>query len=444
MVRSKIISLPCVNGIYLADNLKRMFEEEERRLSPYAFPSRKATRINDYLRDWPHAVIKSNSIENGTDPYTMPFVIDATMAKLSSVYSRLGGKAMSISSILHPHDLVSNRLTHVGAAAIIGMRLAEALCLNVMLVVAALEIHDVGQPPFGHAGEEAFSSLCKDHDIPYTLREGERQRIVDFSHPAQSFRILAELEEGNMGLNLIVQTLDAALCHNKQDFHQRFTFNPQKTPEMLLQQYHNAYTIKGTMSAPIPMTLEGCVVKVADIISYIGKDPIDGIRIGLITRDDIPEETLDILIKLNKHERLMDLSLDEINRRITNTIINDIIEQSYGQPYIEMSRPIYEAVKKTRTFIYQKINPDRANESRGQIKDIVNKLFEIYLDDIEMNNKKSSIFTTFLNKKHSNYIHFMPPKRIVIDHLVGMTDAYFIEEYKKRTIPRLGRDFIAR
>ncbi len=91
MVKSKIISLPCVNGIYLADNLERMFEEEERRLSPYAFFSRNANRINPYLQVWPHSVIKDDPLETKVDPYSMPFMIDATRARLS-----MGGDSPSM------------------------------------------------------------------------------------------------------------------------------------------------------------------------------------------------------------------------------------------------------------------------------------------------------------------------------------------------------------
>ena len=166
------------------------------------------------------------------------------------------------------------------------------------------------------------------------------------------------------------------------------------------------------------MTLEGCVVRISDIIAYIGRDIEDAIMLGVLDREQIPEAIKNVL--------------GDRNHKIIQSIIFDIVNNSYGKPYIKMSKEVYEAIRDLKEFnyeyIYSKANSDEQIKyyTRG-----FNLLFDKYLNDIEYGKKDSDIFTEFLNNMNEKYLKETNKKRMVIDFLAGMTDEYFISKYKE-------------
>ena len=162
------------------------------------------------------------------------------------------------------------------------------------------------------------------------------------------------------------------------------------------------------------MTLEGCVVRISDVIGYIGRDIEDAIMIGKIKRDIIPEEISNVLGTTNKE--------------IVNTIILDIISNSVGKNDIEMREPVFNALFKLKKFNYDNIYKfSLTDEEKSYYKDGMNRIYSRYLNDIETNNT-SSIIYRFLNDKCEDYLNNTDNKRKVIDFIAGMTDDLFLKE----------------
>ena len=162
------------------------------------------------------------------------------------------------------------------------------------------------------------------------------------------------------------------------------------------------------------MTLEGCVVRISDVIGYIGRDIEDAIMIGKIKRDIIPLEISDVLGTTNKE--------------IVNTIILDFINNSIDKPYIEMSEDVFNALFKLKKFNYENIYKySLTDEEKSYYRDGMNKIYNRYLNDIESGNTESIIFK-FLNDKSTYYMNNTDNKRKVIDFIAGMTDDLFLKE----------------
>jgi dGTPase len=169
------------------------------------------------------------------------------------------------------------------------------------------------------------------------------------------------------------------------------------------------------------MTLEGCVVRISDVIAYIGRDIEDAIQVGLLNRSDIPEEITKVLGNNNKD--------------IVNTIILDIIENSYDKPYIKISNEVYDAINKLKDFNYKNIyNKANSTEKIEEYRKMFNELFSKYLSDLEYNRRNSEIYTLFLDNMSEDYVNNTNKKRIVLDFIAGMTDDYFDESFKNLLI----------
>ena len=220
------------------------------------------------------------------------------------------------------------------------------------------------------------------------------------------------LEHGGEGCNLTLQVLDAILCHNGEfvmgEYHPK-----KKTPQEFLAEYERTYQDKNAVKSLVPMTLEGCVVRISDIIAYLGRDIEDACMLGLFEKKDIPKEILEVL--------------GYRNREIVNTIILDIIENSLGKPYIKLSEPVFKAIVALKKFNYQNIyDKSLSSEEKKEITTMFQVLFKHYLNDITLENKDSRIYTNFLNYKKDIYLKNTTPKRMVLDFIAGMTDDYFL------------------
>lgn len=220
------------------------------------------------------------------------------------------------------------------------------------------------------------------------------------------------IENGGNGKNITVQVLDAIMCHNGEFVMGEY--KPcQKNKEEFLDEYFESYKNKDILL--IPMTLEGCVVRISDLIGYIGRDIEDALRLGIIKIEDVPLEIRNVL--------------GDNNKDIVNNIILDIIDNSFGKPFIKMSDKVYKAIKNLKAFNYENIYL-KAN-SKEDIKHyeiMFNKLFDKYMDDLENGNHNSSIYVQFLDYMNDEYKK-SSNARIVIDFIAGMTDDYFNREY---------------
>ncbi len=335
------------------------------------------------------------------DPYRTPFFRDIDRIIYSLSYTRYADKTQVFS--FNENDHITKRMVHVQLVSKIARTIGRNLNLNEDLIEAASLGHDLGHVPFGHVGESILNEI--------SLKVGEGY----FNHNIESVRLLMYLEQNGKGKNITIQVLDAIMCHNGElplnEYHPK-----PKTKEEFLNDYQKSYQEKNFVKTLIPMTLEGCVVRVSDIIAYIGKDIEDAITLGIIKKADIPKNITDIL--------------GTTNRSIINTIVSDIIKNSKEKPYIKMSPHIFKALCDLKEFntknIYNKAN---TKEQIEYYKEMFNTLFNKYQKDLENIDKTSEIYQVFLHNKVETYLKNTTPNRMIIDFIAGMTDDYIKKCY---------------
>ena len=303
------------------------------------------------------------------------------------------------------NDHISRRMSHVQMVSKIARTIGRALGLNEDLIEAMALGHDLGHVPFGHLGETYLNELSLKHN------EGI------FMHNVQSVRNLMNLEKNGKGLNLTIQTLDGILCHNGELILDKYA-PVEKTEEEFLKDYENCYKSVDNILALRPMTLEGCVVRISDVISYIGKDIEDAITMNILKPEELPESIMKIL--------------GETNGDIVTTLVLDIIENSMNKHYITMSKKIMKALNDLQKFnyenIYYKVLTD---EQRKKYKEMFNTVFETNLEYLKNNIKEMNIYSIYLDNMTEEYRNNTSNERIVIDYIAGMTDDYFTKEYVK-------------
>lgn len=305
------------------------------------------------------------------------------------------------------HDHISKRMIHVQFVSKIARTIGRALGLNEDLIEAAALGHDLGHVPFGHVGERILNEISLKHNEGF------------FNHNIESARVLMYIENYGRGLNISVQVLDAIICHNGE--MAQGIYKPRiKTKEEFLKEYNETYKDKNLLLKLEPMTLEGCVVRVSDLIAYLGRDIDDAIRLKIIKREDIPKTITGILGNTTKE--------------IVNNCINDIINNSYGKNYIKLSDKIFNAIEELKKFNYTHIyNNSDSEQTKKKLEEQFSTLFDSYLNDIKNNNEESPIIKSYLNNMSKEYKDNNTNERIVIDYIAGMTDDYFLSEAKRIT-----------
>lgn len=368
------------------EKAKKNFLLKEENLSPYATKSSEAIRLQLQEEDIRPAFFHD---------------IDRIIHSLS--YTRYIDKTQVYS--FKENDHISKRMTHVQLVSKIARTIGRALLLNEDLIEAIALGHDIGHTPLGHLGEAFLNDISK------------RELGEEFGHNLQSVRDLMVLEKNGEGLNLTVQVLDGIMCHNGEMLENRYVPEPKEKDEFL-REYNEGYQSLAKLSKYASMTLEGCVVRVSDIIAYIGRDIEDAINLNLFKREDIPLEIVKVL--------------GCTNREIVNTIILDIIENSMDKPYIELSENVYQALFSLKKFNYEHIYQfSNSKKDTVYYRKGMEKIYQVYLDDILKDNRESIIFKIYLDYQKDAYIQETSPKRMVIDFISGMTDEMFLREVSK-------------
>ena len=339
--------------------------------------------------------------------YRLKFSVDVDRILHSRAYTRYIDKTQ-VFYLIH-NDHITHRVLHVQLVSKIARTIGRYLGLNQDLIEAISLGHDIGHTPFGHDGERFLSDLCLSNGIGY------------FQHNIQSVHFLDKVECKGKGWNLCLQTLDGILCHDGEIHNQVLKPDRNKTFE----------TLEKEMSAKkddpkvklIPMTLEGCVVRMADTISYIGRDIEDAIRLNMIKRSDLPKDSVDIL--------------GNTNGTIVYNLVTDVIKNSFQNSYISFSPEVSEALKRLKDFNLERIymNP-KIKTHTGVIEKLFAMLFEKYLNDIEIENRSSVIFTGFLENMSEDYIENHCKEEIVRDFVAGMTDHYFLRQCPEELRPK--------
>ncbi len=373
----------------MLEEVKKNFLLKEKELSQYACKDSDAIRLYD----------EDNSLDIRPN-----FYHDIDRIIHSMAYTRYVGKTQVFS--FNSNDHVSNRMIHVQLVSKIARTIGRALKLNEDLIEAMALGHDIGHTPLGHTGEY----ILNDISLEYTN--------TMFNHNIEGVRVFKDLEKDGKGLNLTIQTLDGIMCHNGEILNAKY--EPiKKTKEEFLKEYELSYTNKEVLKKLRPMTLEGCVVRISDVIGYIGRDIEDAININLISRDDVPDNIKKVLGTTNKE--------------IVNTIILDIITNSLDKPYIKMSDEVFKAVFDLKDFNYKYIySKANTKEQLEYYRNGMNSIYTRYLNDIKNNNTDSEIFTIYINNMDESYLKNTSPERIVIDYIAGMTDEFFNTKVLKK------------
>jgi len=245
---------------------------------------------------------------------------------------------------------------------------------------------------------------------------------VNFHHNIQSLRVVDIISKKGTGLNLTFQVREGLLSHNGEVHDQKLIPQPDRQEEDL-KEYIQAREA-GEQKSMLPMTLEGCVVRMADTIAYIGQDIEDAIRLGLISRKQLPENAIHVL--------------GDNNGAIIESLVRDVVEQSYGHNYIcfseKISRALYLLKKFNYKYIYksEKLKVNHARIARG-----FEVLFTQFMDDIRVERSESPIYRDFLNGKSKKYLSETPQGLQVRDYIAGMTDRYFTHILQSLLVPEI-------
>lgn len=370
-----------------------------------------ALTADETKRFSPCAAMSSGGIRRKDDTkqgYRQSFAKDADRILHSRAYTRYIDKTQVFCLVSNDH--ITHRVLHVQLVSRIARTIGRFLHLNEDLIEAIALGHDIGHPPFGHAGETFLSELCQEHGLP------------PFQHNIQSVRALDKLERKGHGWNLTAQTLDGILCHDGEMHTSRLK------PEGGVSFVSLDHKIKMKSADPtfnlVPMTLEGCIVRMADTIAYIGRDIEDAIVLRLINRADIPEICTEIL--------------GNTNGTIVYTLVTDLIRNSQiSRPgtkpepdsnFITFSETVSEALKTLKRFNYKNIY--MAPDTRAHlpaIRTCYQELFRFYLDHLE-NNTTDTLSVDLLSDLEEHYVSRQPAAGRIRDFIAGMTDDFFIQQ----------------
>jgi dGTPase len=346
-------------------SIRAIFQNRERDfLSPYGTPSQQASR---------------RTPETAVCSIRTPFQLDRDRIVYSNSFRRLKYKTQVFLSPLGDH--YRTRLTHTLEVSEIARNIARAMRLNEDLAEAVALGHDLGHTPFGHAGETALTEIHSPH----------------FTHSHQSLRVVDTLENRGRGLNLTREVRDGILKHSK-GFGNIIPAEPGETA----------------------VTLEGRIVRVADIMAYLNHDLDDALRGKVVTLDEVP----DICIrKLGKSHSVR-----------ASTMIENLVTHSgpkNGKFVLDMGQDIFGAMTILRKFLYEKVyrSPEVHNEFI-KAKKIIEGLylhFTRHPDHLQQELEKMEMAPWDAEKNSL--------KRSICDVIASMTDRYAIEIYSKLFLP---------
>jgi dGTPase len=343
----------------------------------------------------------------GEPGHRLAFALDADRILHSKAYTRYIDKTQVFYMVSNDH--VTHRVLHVQLVSKIARTIGRFLRLNEDLIEAIALGHDIGHPPFGHDGEKELAALCGEYGLP------------PFQHNVQSVQFLERLERRGKGWDLTLQTLDGILCHDGE-IHSRF-LKPLRDKDFAVFDRELLAKSNNPELELLPMTLEGCVVRLCDTIAYIGRDIEDAIELKLIKRDDIP---------VNCRKTLGDTNGTIVYRLVEDLIANSLASGEGGelsQDSIGFSPEFSDSLKELKEFNYRNIymNPV-IKKDLPKVQNCYRVLFETYIDDVRKQKKGSAIFQEKLNTMAHDYLESQPAAVKVRDFIAGMTDDYFLKE----------------
>lgn len=365
---------------------------------------RKNNWVNPY-RCADEKVIRRDMNHDKANLWRPAFVRDCEKIMHNPFYNRYNDKTQVFS--LYRNDDISRRSHHVQLVSRIARNIGSVLGLNIDLIEAISLGHDIGHTPFGHAGERKLNDLYKCHT----------GRL--FNHNIHSARVFDKI----FPINLSLQTLDGIICHNGEMELEKYEPKFYDDFETFDKRVEDCYIRYEANKELVPATLEACVMRVSDIIAYLGKDRQDAIKLGLIDDDS----------------RFNNGDIGKINAEIINNMTVNIIENSYGKPYLKMDPEFFEAFKlgKKENYEYIYNNEKLSKVYDDKIFPMIEEIYDVMLKDVKEHNTQSYIYRHHINyvknitQYYSHHINYeeIDANDIVVDYIASMTDDYFIDLY---------------
>lgn len=280
-------------------------------------------------------------------------------------------------------DHYRTRLTHVLEVAQIAKTVAAALCLNEPLTEAIALGHDLGHTPFGHAGENTLSLL----------------HPKGFRHYIHSLRVVDVLENAGRGLNLSFEVRNGIVRHSKG----RGDILPKSTKSLAF-------------------TLEGQIVRLADIIAYVNHDMDDALRAGILCRGDLPQYIRDIVG-------------DQHSQRIGTMVRDLIVETLRGNDgNLHVSNSMLDAIDEMRTFLFDNVyRSDQVHVEFEKASRIITDLYNYFLENGIIRCRDGGLCR---EEKPHEWKDEAVAHRCVCDYVAGMTDRYALSLYEQIFLPQ--------
>lgn len=325
-------------------------------------------------------------------------------------YNRYQDKTQVFS--FYKNDDISHRALHVQLVSHIARNIGGVLGLNLDLIEAIALGHDIGHTPFGHAGERILNEIYNEKTGRY------------FSHNIHSARVLDTIYPHNYSL----QTLNGIISHNGEFECSEYVPKPMESFDEFDSEVEKCYLDISHNKLLMPSTLEGCVVRISDMIAYLGKDRQDAVKAKILSPEYAFEDT----------------AIGKTNTEIINNLVVNIIENSYGKNYIMLDEEHYDALSTVKKHNYEIIYGSKEVEKQynESIKPMMAELYEKLLSDVESGNKSSTIFRHHIDmleklKREKSYLE-EEKNQIVVDYIASMTDNYFVDLYSY-TFPKSPR-----
>lgn len=365
--------------------------------------------INPYaFRD--EDIVRRNMDHDKANLWRPAFVRDTEKIMNVPFYNRYSDKTQVFS--LFRNDDISRRALHVQFVSRIARNIGRLLGLNTDLIEAAALGHDIGHTPFGHAGERKLNEIYFGHTGRY------------FNHNVHSVRVLDDI----CHLNLSLQTLDSIICHNGEMEMKEYRPVSYTSFEEFDRKKEACYVEKSAIKHLIPATLEGCVVRVSDIIAYLGKDRQDALKLGLFEEEPGYSES----------------KIGTTNAEIINNMIVNIVENSYGHDYLKMDDEYFEEFSRAKVENYQFIygNEKTERDFSTEIAPMFEQIYDRLLRDACSMDENTIFFKhhicyideiTKYSRRKFNTMDYRDnkPDDMVVDFIAGMTDDYFIDLYEQ-------------
>ncbi len=334
-----------------------------------------------------HAMLNKNSRGRRTpeldliSDIRLPFQRDRDRIIHSKTFRRLKHKTQVF--LAPTGDHYRTRLTHVLEVSQIARTVASALCLNDALTEAIALAHDLGHTPFGHAGEATLNEL----------------HPGGFRHYVHSLRVVDFLENNGKGLNLTYEVRNGIVRHSKG----RNNIIPENSSELAV-------------------TLEGQIVRIADIIAYVNHDMDDALRAGIIKESDLPTAIREVIG-------------DKHSQRISSMVRDLVVETlSADDGGLHVSEPMLVAITNLRNFLYNNVYRfTRVHKEFEKAQRIITDLYNYLLEHglvkrigdrwEEIGRREEWADEKFAHRK-------------VCDFIAGMTDRYALELYDNVFMPK--------